>query len=280
MSAWRIEEIPAFCITLERRPDRWKRFQDQYGVSYLPKLRRFLAVDGKTIDVIHDPRIAIPTKRNILIKERRSHEEIDSVGAVGCALSHIAIWQWMRDNNAPIVLVFEDDAVVPPDFVSRANSVIEKSAILQKPGKSWDLWLIGANWQANSSSRLEKSSFLEKPSVWFLSHCYVITLPYAAKLLEDALPITTHIDFWMSNYAIIHKSRQVATPLLKLTQYERAKTDIQTNGANVSVVDVPTNFTDSHVLVTKGDWALARTAEALCLVLLGVLAYKFTIKTL
>ena len=134
MSSWTIESIPAFCITLERRNDRWRRFQDQSGIDGL-NLKKFMGVDGKTIDVKNDDRIALTTKRNIIAKHRRSHEELDSIGGVGCALSHIAVWKWMVDNNQELCLIFEDDAVVPPDFNERANQCIRESTILKHPKK-------------------------------------------------------------------------------------------------------------------------------------------------
>ncbi len=111
MSSWSIDTIPAFCITLDRRLDRWKRFQDQPGIQGL-NVKRFLGVDGKKLDYMNDSRITLLTKRNIDTRTRRSMEELDSAGGVGCALSHIAVWQWMVDNNQEVCLVFEDDAVV------------------------------------------------------------------------------------------------------------------------------------------------------------------------
>jgi glycosyl transferase family 25 len=121
MSSWSIDTIPAFCITLDRRLDRWKRFQDQPGIQGL-NVKRFLGVDGKKLDYMNDSRITLLTKRNIDTNTRRSMEELDSVGGVGCALSHIAVWQWMVDNNQEVCLVFEDDAVVPPDFIGQCMS--------------------------------------------------------------------------------------------------------------------------------------------------------------
>jgi len=93
---WSMDRIPSFCITLERRRDRWNRFQDQSGIERL-NVKRFIGVDGKTIDVTKDERVTTLTKRNIITKSRRSHEELDSIGGIGCALSHIAVWQWMVD---------------------------------------------------------------------------------------------------------------------------------------------------------------------------------------
>ena len=135
--SWSIDSIPAVCITLERRADRWKRFQDQPG---LPSVKRFLGVDGKTIDLDTDDRITTLTKRNIKTKTRRSHEELDSMGGVGCALSHIAVWQWMVDHNQEMCMVFEDDALVPSDFKERANQIIKDSNTLKNPSQ-WDIWL-------------------------------------------------------------------------------------------------------------------------------------------
>jgi glycosyl transferase family 25 len=110
-ASWTIESIPAYCITLERRHDRWKRFQDQSGLHGLD-VKRFVGVDGKTLDIKTDTRVTTLTKRNIMTKSRRSHEELDSIGGVGCALSHIAVWQHMVDTNQEVCLIFEDDAIV------------------------------------------------------------------------------------------------------------------------------------------------------------------------
>ena len=169
---WRIDNVPAFCITLERRADRWRRFQDQSGLDNL-EVKRFLGVDGKTIDVTNDDRISTLTKRNIAIKSRRSHEELDSVGGVGCALSHIAAWQWMVDNKQEVCLIFEDDAVVPSDFVERANECIASSPILKDP-KKWDIWMLGGKWE--DLTRIPNEPKAVRIGAFVLFHAYVMTL--------------------------------------------------------------------------------------------------------
>jgi hypothetical protein len=52
-------------------------------------VKRFIGVDGKTLDIKNDDRVTTLTKRNIAIKKRRSHEELDTIGGVGCAHYHI-----------------------------------------------------------------------------------------------------------------------------------------------------------------------------------------------
>ena len=131
MPAWKINEIPAMCISLKRREDRWTKFRGQPAARELPNLQRHEATDGKTLDIATDKRILLSTKRNILKKKRRSHEELDSPGGVGCALSHIAIWQLMVQRQIPTLLVIEDDAALPNDFVAQANSVIFPQVLFQ-----------------------------------------------------------------------------------------------------------------------------------------------------
>ena len=139
--AWYVDKIPAFCINLERRPDRWAEFRAQTGVQQLPNVKRFLAVDGSTIDYMNDPRIPMYTKKNIKNTTRRAHEEISTVGAIGCALSHIAIWEWIVENQAAVTMVLEDDAKIPPNFVPYMNQLIEESPTL-KDTQSWELCIL------------------------------------------------------------------------------------------------------------------------------------------
>jgi glycosyl transferase family 25 len=257
-ASWKIEEIPAFCITLERRVDRWKRFQSQPGVQPLG-VKRFLGVDGKTLDLASDQRVTTLTKRNILTKSRRSHEELNSIGGVGCALSHIAVWQWMVDNNQDRCLIFEDDAIVPADFKGRANQLIQTS--LLKNTNEWDIWLLGGVWDDLSSIPSEtKHSGLIRVGSFVLFHAYVMTLSTAKRLVQDAYPIHCHIDLWTSIYAYLNDLRVVGSPQLKLTQNPKTKTDIQT-AEECALCNVPTDFTKTHRLITHLDWHVATAAK-------------------
>lgn len=268
-NAWRIQDIPAFCITLERRLDRWKRFQTQSGVQSLP-VKRFLGVDGKTLDLRTDERVATFTKRNILTKSRRSHEELNSIGGVGCALSHIAVWQWMVDNNQPLCLIFEDDAVVPPDFTQRANTLIGTS-LLRDP-KAWDLWLLGGTWDDLSS--IPKEKHLVRIGSFVLFHAYVMTLPMAKRLLKDVYPIHGHIDLWTSVYGYLNDLRIVGSPALKLQQNPKSPTDIQT-APDCALCDVPADFQKTHRLVTHTEHMVSLAAKAaLITILVGYVATR------
>ena len=264
---WTIESIPAVCITLERRPDRWKRFQDQPGIQRL-RLQRFVGVDGKTLDLKSDTRVTTLTKRNIMAKSRRAHEELDSIGGVGCALSHIAVWQSMVDNNYPICLVFEDDAVVPPTFIETANKII-KGSLLENP-KQWDMWLLGGKW--DDMSHIPKSDLI-RIEAFVLFHAYVLTLDMAKKLLQDVFPIHAHIDTWVSIESYLNQLRVIGSTDMRLQQYVRAKTDIQSEDG-CAICNVPTDFNKNTVIIPRWDFVLARMSEAAVILFVGYQVYK------
>jgi glycosyl transferase family 25 len=269
MPSWSIESIPAFCITLERRQDRWRRFQDQSGIDGL-NLKRFMGVDGKTIDIQNDERVTLCTKRNILAKTRRSHEELDSVGGVGCALSHIAVWQWMVDNNQEVCLIFEDDAVVPPDFINRANKCISDSIIL-KDSKKWDMWLLGGIW--DNLTRIPEESKAIRVGEFVLFHAYIMTLHGAKRLLKDVYPIHSHIDLWVSIFSYVHEFRIVGCTDLILQQNQIVKTDIQSD-KGCAICNIPVDYGKTHTMVSKLDWRVAQASQVFLAGLILFLLYR------
>lgn len=271
---WQINTIPAFCITLERRQDRWRRFQDQPGLKSL-EIKRFLGVDGKTLDIRTDTRVTTLTKRNIIGNQRRSHEELDTAGGVGCALSHIAMWQWIVDNDHDAVLVFEDDAVVPSDFVERANKCIQDSIILKDTHK-WDMWLLGGIWE--DLTQIPNDSEMVRIGSFALFHAYVLTKKCAKKFLEEAYPIHCHIDIWASIYGYLNNLRYIGCPKFKLEQTTRVKTDIQKDH-ECKLCNVPTEFYKTHQLISKSDLLIARVAEVACIGLVGYFIYQQFMKS-
>ena len=270
--SWSMDTIPAFCITLERRQDRWRRFQDQPGIQGLD-LKRFLGVDGKTLDWKKDDRIATLTKRNIATKTRRSHEELDSIGGVGCALSHIAVWQWMVDQNQPLCLVFEDDAIVPLDFKEKANRCIQQSVVLKDP-KHWDMWLLGGKWDELTSIPGEpKESGVVRVGAFVLFHAYVLTLHTAKRLLKAAYPIHAHIDIWASIFSYYNDVRLVGCQNLILKQNIKVTTDIQSEDG-CAICNIPIDYDKSSLVVSKMEWRLAQMSEVICVGLLVYFIYK------
>ena len=269
MATWSIESIPAFCITLERRPDRWRRFQDQSGIDRL-NVKRFLGVDGQKLDIKNDDRISLFTKRNIISKSRRSHEELDSAGGVGCALSHIAIWQWMVDNNQEVCLILEDDAIIPPDFVEKVDGCINESKVLQDP-KKWDMWLLGGTVQG--LTQIPNETNVTRVGTFFSFYSYVMTLHGAKRLLKSVYPIQGHIDVWTSIYNYVNDFRIVYCLNLNIKHNSKVQTEIQTS-KTCDICDVDSGYSKTHTMVSTMEWNVARASEVVVIGLIGYILWQ------
>ena len=96
------DKFDAYYINLKRRPDKNKNTLVELNKSNLlkNKMKRFEAIDGKDIDLTNYLAVGISAR---LLEKRR--------GWIGCALSHMELWQKCVDINKPI-LIFEDDNVI------------------------------------------------------------------------------------------------------------------------------------------------------------------------
>ena len=253
----RLEDLPCVCISLARRSDRWKRFEAQPELRALPNLRRFNAVDGKKIDLMTDKRVSVFTKKNILTHSRRSHHELDSIGGVGCALSHIGVWREFLDSGSPYMLVFEDDAIVYPGLVTSVNAALPKD---------FDLVVLTRAYTAQSP--IPADGF-ERASNFVLAHCYIISRKAAQIFYDEAIPITGHIDLYMSTQCALHKLKLYCSKTLAAPQFQQGS-DIVTK-PRCYICDVPTDYEKSMALINQWDLTLARSSE----ILLGVVVFAW-----
>ena len=53
-------------------------------------------------------------------------------GQIGCALSHIKIWEEAYEKGYDYILILEDDAIIPDNFKEKINP------ILKSLPKNWD----------------------------------------------------------------------------------------------------------------------------------------------
>jgi Glycosyltransferase family 25 (LPS biosynthesis protein) len=107
------------CINLDRRPERWARFQDNQKASGWPfrPVERFRAVDGKRVPPPRWWRAG--------------------ASAWGCLQSHARILEQALQDGVESLLILEDDAVLPDDFVSRVGKFLELVP------EDWDAIMLG-----------------------------------------------------------------------------------------------------------------------------------------
>jgi hypothetical protein len=92
-----------YCINLDRRPDRWRRFAEGVPADWpFAAPIRVPAIDGK---LVKHPDYWTP-----------------GGGAWGCYRSHLRLIEQCLNENVRSVLLLEDDALFPPDFTPRATA--------------------------------------------------------------------------------------------------------------------------------------------------------------
>jgi GR25 family glycosyltransferase involved in LPS biosynthesis len=236
-----VTDIPIFCINLDLRPDRWRKFQKQPGVQELPNLQRFSGIDGKTLDLIDNEQISLGSKYNILNKTRRSHDEIDTMGAVGATMSHTGIWKLFLERypEQEYCLIFEDDAFIPPklpEYIAHCSSHFSE---LKKP---FDLWLL--NYSLMDKKLTPLTPHWSAPNNFYSFSAYMISRDGAAKLLADAFPIQMHIDRYANMKMNLGQCNVIIHNDLKLATLG-SPSDIQLGGCRIC--NVPNEMDDKNL---------------------------------
>jgi glycosyl transferase, family 25 len=107
-------ELPIAVINLNHRPDRMETLSTRMAPIGLNRLIRAPAVNGRELSA-NQIRAFLGAAVSTIDDAPRSHLTLTRP-AIGCFMSHLAVWRWVIANNMPRVLVFEDDAVPGVNF--------------------------------------------------------------------------------------------------------------------------------------------------------------------
>lgn len=129
-------QLDIWVIHLPEKTARWdhfKKFNQQADINY----NIFEAVKGAELDLqaLSNQRLINTPNLNF------------SRGAIGCALSHRALWEKSIELGKPLVIC-EDDAIFHPNFAEHYYRLMENLN-----GVEWDYILLG--WNLDSAVELE-----------------------------------------------------------------------------------------------------------------------------
>jgi len=247
---WSIDHVQTYCINLDRRPDRWADVLAQPITKVLPNFQRYSAVDGKTLDYATDPRISTVARYNIKNHTRRSHDMLDSIGGVGCALSHICLWTQLVKSSEPVYLVTEDDFKASPEDWATVLRIFASYPHLAD-STTWDMWVIGAN-VCYPKLGVRPADKREVKDAWIQckqlvgTQAYFVSKTGAEKLLRGAYPVQQHIDWYITYVAQTTPFKIIHNKSVNFLQ--RGSTSDITN-VNCAICDVPTNVETSHYVL-------------------------------
>jgi hypothetical protein len=267
-----IRTCPTFVINLDRRKDRWQEFSAQPTLKQFTTLDRFSAVEGAKLDPFTDKRISIHTRQNIVKNYRRSHYEINTLGAIGASLSHFTIWENFLKTDANHIVVFEDDTLVRDQDLALIDNLIPSLP------DEWDMWVLGTHkWMLQGVPLSSDKTSWWKINQFTGAHAYVLSRRGAELLLQEPYPIETHVEFYICACSLLKGLRIIKHPLLRMTYSMESSTvnDSDTFESRLScpVCYVPDNYPKVLYFFRK-DGYMVRGVQLALLAALGYGAYK------
>jgi GR25 family glycosyltransferase involved in LPS biosynthesis len=270
-----------YCINLKERPDRWERFIRQPGVLQLQRsfaFERFEGINGKLLDIKNDNRVSLRTKRNILYQKRRDHEDLDTPGGVGCYLSHYSCWKKFLDTDKERVLILEDDAEIPDNFLADLMEAMED--LNQEDIKRPDIWMLAKPFGPTLTKALELGSptYSKNWSYDVMAPLtgYILTRQGAKVLCDNAFPIDGHVDHFMRRCTQMgmvvlaaHKNIQ-----LKQVRLKKGDSDIQQK-PSCEVCNLPDAPSNKGYLIISNQGVASAVVAGFCIGTLFILKTYF-----
>lgn len=145
-------------------------------------INHFEAVKGRQFEPkeLLDARMITIRTYNDLVSTRTQHSGIPSLGAIGCTMSHHALWKMCVELDLPYMAIAEEDLYLKP-INEREQTEIER--ILSRPN-SFYLGTIAYN---------EKT----KPDLIKGVHFYIVSNAACKVLVEEAFPIDVQTDYYL-----------------------------------------------------------------------------------
>ncbi len=172
-------------VSLARRPDRWQAALTNLARCGISEPMRAAAVDGRALEADLIARLLVEPAS----VDRPLEEYLQLTRpAVGCFLSHLAIWRAFLASGEERVLVLEDDAVPGPEFAPERNR-----AIMQAMPRDADILLLGCTIMDGLAEPTGDARF-SRVYYYNGTFAYLLTRQGAYALLPRMLPVRTHID--------------------------------------------------------------------------------------
>lgn len=185
-----LDKFDAYYINLKRRPDKNKNTLVELNKSNLlkNKMKRFEAIDGKDIDLTNYLAPGISAR---LLEKRR--------GWIGCAFSHMELWQRCVDINKPI-LIFEDDNVIKEEV----NYDKHLETIINNFPKDFDIVYLVTDNIVNYKPY--NDLFVKAKSNNSILSAYFISPSGAQKLLDSIMPYKPYLQIdWYIHRLTLNK---------------------------------------------------------------------------
>lgn len=191
-------DLPVVVINLPHRHDRWEAISNRMAAAGLDQLTRAPGVNGRVLSERKIARFLAPGQ-TLPLDAPECHLSLTRP-AVGCFLSHLAVWRWMLATGLSRALVLEDDACPVTDYQAADFRAFVESLTprhrLVFPGC---LIMEGLAETPVGSDRLAQLFYFNG------TFSYLITQEACRFLLERIFPLRAHIDHQLSSLFLAHR---------------------------------------------------------------------------
>jgi len=190
-----------YCINLKSRPERLASFKKNLKKLGMPDITIFEALDGASLERGDWPL---------------------SNGALGCTLSHVAIYTDALKKKHSKILVFEDDAIIKRGFVKSFSNMI---ATLNS---DWDMLYLGGSHHLPPEP---VNADVVKVTCTLATHAIAFNCSCLPLILAER-NTTQIIDVALANF---HPQLRVYAPTEFVAVQSEGYSDIQESHVNYSV---------------------------------------------
>lgn len=192
--------MKCFVVNLKQSVHRRFHIQQQADAINLP-IELIDAIDGKSLTNEELARYVDCFEESALTK-----------GEIGCALSHLSIYEKMVAENIPLALILEDDVVLSPAL----PQILAELECLNPADVPTVCLLNSVGRYIDRDKFLSNGKYKIVPTLDSLSaYSYVINLKAAQNLLTFSLPIKWEADQWQvfKNLKLISLKNIVPPPV-------------------------------------------------------------------
>ena len=234
-------DIPAVVINLARSRDRRTHMEAQLkgrGLDY----HFFDATDGYALNsserALMDEQATLAWMRRPMLKEE-----------MGCALSHIRIYEWMVKENIERLLVMEDDLAFKANFfqalrewdtwVPSSWDMINLATTASHPFSFSEYCAHRAGPKLRPLAALPDHTLIYCIHTHLLTSCYALTYKAATRLLALAYPVRMVADY-LTGQVAWHRLKVYATlPPLVWAQNLHSTIQLEAQRTQLSGTQLP-----------------------------------------
>lgn len=182
--------IPVFVINLDQHKCKYEKSNKILKNNGFTNIHRISAVNGSKLKN-YSKITTLHTQ--FLLNEpsyRCSHQQLNTLGAIGCYLSHIKCWREMIKKGYSSIFIFEDDLELVPNFSEKMTKIMENMPD--------DCDLLSFGYIKLLKQHKFQNIIESVKSKYLGTQGYYITKQGAEKLLQHIFPIEIQIDGYIS----------------------------------------------------------------------------------